>query len=573
VSVAVAATLAAVWSGIARHVSGGADPSRERTALEVWLAPIAKRGHPTPFLGVAATWLAAQFVIARLTTFDWDFMGQKLTALATWVVIFAFVHAATRARPEGHPLWLAPAGVLLLLGAELTLLPRATTWLGHARLNAEFALDAYAAVDPSYRVIRDAMRSRNSGDALAFYAYLRRNSGVHESRVEPVSVDFVRDLGPAPGLRPHIFLFIVDSLRRDYLSPYNPSVTFTPEIGAFAADSHAFARAFTRYAGTGLAVPSIWAGGLVFHKEYVTPFAPMNALKKLLDANGYRQFIASDHITEELFVPASADAVPLMRTVSEMQHSFCMTMDQMIPALSARPADDRPIFGHARTLDLHIGNIWSAKVPDGETYPGFFAPYASRVRAIDACFGRFIKYLKDQDLYEQSVIILTSDHGDSLGEEGRWGHGFTTFPEVLRIPLIVRLPPALAHDLEADLTRVSFTTDITPTLYVLLGAHPEPLGPQFGAPLFVTPGTDLSWRKRESFLVASSYGPTYGLIQDNGRFLFMADGTYGRDYAFDLRGGPAGRRVEVTDADRRANRQRIRDEVAAIAARYHFTPE
>jgi arylsulfatase A-like enzyme len=459
--------------------------------------------------------------------------------------------------------------VLLLLGAELTLLPRMPPWLGGARLNPEFALDAYAAVDPSFRVIRDAMRPRDSGDALEFYAFLRANSGVHDRHVEPASVDFVRDLQPAPGPRPHIFLFIVDSLRRDYLSTHNPSVTFTPAIGAFAADSFPFERAFTRYAGTGLAVPSIWAGGLVFHKEYVTPFAPMNALKKLLDVNGYRQFLASDHITEQLFVPA-ADTLHLMRTVPEMQHSFCATMDRMIPALAARPADGRPIFGHARTLDLHIGNIWSAKVPAGESYPGFFAPYASRVRAIDACFGRFIAFLKEQNLYEQSVIVLTSDHGDSLGEEGRWGHGFTTFPEVLSIPLVIHLPPALRSDVEADLTRVAFATDITPTLYALLGLQPEPLGTQFGMPLFVAPGTDVSARRQESFLIASSYGPTYGLIQDNGRSLYIADGTYGREFAFDLRAGPAGRRVEVTDADRRANRQRIRDEVAAIAARYHF---
>ncbi len=169
--------------------------------------------------------------------------------------------------------------------------------------------------------------------------------------------------------------------------------------------------------------------------------------------------------------------------------------------------------------------------------------------------------------------MLTSDHGDSLGEEARWGHSFTVFPEVLRIPLIIRLPPALRDGVETDLSRVSLATDITPTLYALLGEEPERLGTQFGAPLFVMPGTDTSWRKRESYLVASSYGPTYGLIRDNGRSLPIADATYGREYAFDLRQGAAGRRIEITDAERAANRRRIHDEVAALAARYRFTPQ
>ena len=96
-----------------------------------------------------------------------------------------------------------------------------------------------------------------------------------------------------------------------------------------------------------------------------------------------------------------------------------------------------------RPLDLHIGNIASAKVPPGESYPGFHGPYAARVRQIDACFGELVDTLKRLHLYDNSIIVLTSDHGDSLGEGQRWGHGFTAFPEVLRIPLIIHLPPAL----------------------------------------------------------------------------------------------------------------------------------
>ena len=51
---------------------------------------------------------------------------------------------------------------------------------------------------------------------------------------------------------------------------------------------------------TGLAVPSIWTGGLLLHKQYVTPFAPMNTLAKLLAAEDYRRWISMEHIVETI---------------------------------------------------------------------------------------------------------------------------------------------------------------------------------------------------------------------------------------------------------------------------------
>ncbi|MCC7416825.1 MAG: sulfatase-like hydrolase/transferase [Acidobacteria bacterium] len=568
---AIGATAAVVWSGVARHRCGQARWPDPPTALDMWCAPIATRRSGIASAGGVVLALAMpQVLIATVAAFDWDFMVQKLGALAAWVLVFAFVHAAAREPRGSRPLWMAPGAILLILAADSAVRPRvAAAWSGGAASSPESESDAYAALDPSYRVVRDALRPGDPDDALAFYAYLRANTGVAGAGAQPAPIDFVSDLQPAAA-PPHVFLFVVDSLRRDYLSPYSPAVTFTPAIGAFAGDSFVFTRAFTRYGGTGLAVPSIWAGGLLLHKEYVEPFAPMNALKRLAEAKGYRQFVADDHISRELFL--GGDEVRLASGVTEMQHGFCSTVDEMMAAIAGDAArGDRPIFGHMRTLDLHIGNIWGAGAPPGEAYPGFVASYAARVRSIDGCFGRFLAFLRERHLYDHSVIVLTADHGDSLGEEGRWGHGFTAFPEVMRIPLIVHLPAALRRDVAADLSRVSFATDITPTLYALLGEAPRDLGPQFGSPLFAA-GAGLVDRRREAFLIASSYGPTWGLIQDNGRSLFIADATHGRDYAFDLLHGEAGRRVAIAAADRAANHRRIRDEVATLAARYHFTP-
>jgi hypothetical protein len=325
---------------------------------------------------------------------------------------------------------------------------------------------------------------------------------------------------------------------------------------------------------------------MIIHKQYVTPFGPTNALEKLVSAKGYRRFITEDHLTGELF-EASPDTVDLDRHVPEMLHTFCRTTGELASQLEGRSPHERhgagasraPIFALTRPLELHIGNIASAAVPPGESYPGFHAPYASRVRRIDACFGEFLDMLRRTRLYDDSIIVLTSDHGDSLGEGQRWGHGFTAFPEVLRIPLIIRVPRAIRERLSADVARVAFSTDITPTLYALLGETPSTHGPRdtrdllLGAPLLVDPSTDLSWRRRESYLVASSYGPVYGLISRNGRHLYLADGVESREYVYDLGADRTDVRVGMTDAEREASRQAIRQQIGELAAWYDYLPD
>ena len=439
---------------------------------------------------------------------------------------------------------------------------------GDARLNPEFVLDRYAAVDPSFHLISDAARA-NSGEAVSFYGYLKANTTIEHVNVDPIEVDFVKPLGPPPGDRPNIFFFIVDSLRRDYIAPYNPAVTFTPAIDAFARDSAVFDRAFTRYAATGLSVPAIWVGGMTLHMQYIRPFTPMNTLLKLLDAGGYRRLMGLDTIAVRILSPT-----PMLTEVDKgiptEGYDFCRTLGEMSQKLDASRQDPRPIFGYTLPQNVHIAIAFETPVPEGESYPGFYDRVAAQVHRLDRCFGAFIDHLKTIGLYDRSIIILTSDHGDSLGEDGRWGHSYTVFPEVMRVPLVVHLPSSL-RVLPTDLTRVAFLTDITPTLYSLLGYQPADMGPLYGSPLFGrTP--DESARRRDPFLLASSYGAVYGMLRHNGRALYIADAVEGRDYAYDLADGGLGNRVEITEAMRALNWGLIRDQVANIAAQYHFTP-
>lgn len=567
---ALGITIACTWSGIARH--RGADRGEGLDAVDLFLAPIQIDSRVARTI-VLVTLPGVAFALATaVEQMDWDFLIQKLSVLVVWLLAFSLMHARTRAGDSRAraPL-VAPALVIAAFWIISLAAPPIIALTGDARLNPEFVLDRYAALDPSFHFIEDARRA-NSSQAGDFYGYLKANTTISHVKVDPIDIDFVRPLGPPPGLRPNIFLFIIDSLRRDYVTPYNNAVTFTPGIDAFARDSFVFDRAFTRYGGTGLAVPSIWIGGMTLHMQYIRPFMPMNTLLKLLDAASYRRVMGMDSIAERMMEGPAPLLTELDKGIPVKEYDFCRTLGELSDKLDASARDPRPIFAYTLPQNVHIANASETKVPEGESYPGFIDKIAAPVHRIDRCFGGFIDHLKKIGQYDRSVIIVTSDHGDSLGEDGRFGHSHTVFPEVMRVPLIVHLPDSMAGTMSADLTRVAFTADITPTLYALLGYHPADYGPLYGSPLFGQP-PDEDRRRRDPFLLSASYGPGYGMLRHNGRFLYITDAVEGRDYAYDLADGGLGSRVEITEAMRSLNWRLIREQVAKIGAQYHFSPQ
>jgi Sulfatase len=566
-SAALGIAVAVTWAGVARvrahaRTASPQAPAPTADSLAVFAGSVVGRGTRIAAWSVIVVLpFVAYGMAAAVAQFDWNFLMQKLSVLAVWLIAFCAAYAAIGnwLREHRHPSLLAatPLAAFALYG-------------GLAIVEPGVVLERYAAVDPSFRLIRDA-RTMRSAETAEYYAFLHSQTLVPPPRVHPVDIDFVSPLKPAEGRKPHVFLIVVDSMRRDYVSAYNPAVTFTPELGKLAADSFVFQRAFTRYSGTGMSVPSIWAGGMIIHVVQQPAFARRNTLMKLVEANDFTQMMTVDNIVED-YVARDAKLRRLGGEIGKTEFDACRTLRELERALDARGPDAGPAFFYALPQNAHIATAAMRTMPPGETYPGFFDKVAAGVHEVDTCLGRFVGFLKRAHLYDDSVIIVTSDHGDSLGEEGRWGHAFFLYPEVMRVPLIVHLPSWLKAKVKADVDAVAFSTDITPTLYALLGYEPRDLGSLFGRPLFVDPAADLSWRRRESFLVASSYGAVYGMLRNNGELMYVVDAVDGREYAFDLASVPGGR-IEVTQTMTNQNRRMIQEELTALAALYHYQPE
>ena len=191
------------------------------------------------------------------------------------------------------------------------------------------------------------------------------------------------------------------------------------------------------------------------------------------------------------------------------------------------------------------------------------------MKRIDAAFGNFVEYLKARGLYDHSIIVLTADHGDSLGEGGRWGHAYTIYPEIVRVPLLIRVPDELRAKYAAEPKALAFSTDITPSLYYLLGHRPTQKNELFGAPLFTETPAERQRDPRANYLLASSYAAVYGILSDGGRRLYVADGVNYQNYLFEINGLSAESQT-LTGRIERDQDELIRAGIESINRFYRF---
>jgi Sulfatase len=518
---------------------------------------------------------------------DWGGSLQKMMALAAWAAAVAFV-ADARVRDRRQAVLAAALCVAAFTAASTVVIasrggvPSARAD-GPPRLDLGVVLDRYATFDPSFTVLLDVFRPVVSDND--FYRTVRAAGDATDDRSLGAVPLSLADVTRRPLARPpNIFIVVVDSLRPDYVSAYNPAATFTPAIGAFASerDTIVMRRAFTQYAGTALSQPAIWAGGLIQRAMYVKPFAAINNLERLTVAAGYRRYISIDP-------PLSAileDWSNLVRLDAHLTHperrdeafkfDLCGTVPDLIGHLDRDPSD-RPVFFYSQPQNIHI------RVLAGDSYPRdervtiggrpFFKPAVGAISRIDGCFGRLVDDLKARGLYDDSIVVLTSDHGDSYGEAGRWAHAFYMAPETLRIPLIVHVPRKYLAGRTWDPDALALLTDVTPTLYDLAGYPPAPGGEIAGRSLFARAGSVV--KPRDMVLVQSSYSRVYGLLDGGARWMYVADANHDREEFYDLRIlDPAVSPFPkpVASADRPKYRQWLLDRMGRLNAFYVHRP-
>ncbi len=493
----------------------------------------AKQLIALPALGVLST-----LAILEAAQMDWNFVIQKLVVLIAWGLAFRifFRFARLRQKAASHS-GLMLAACLAMLFSYRTLQANSDLIWHYTDQGAtgEQFLDRYAGYDVSLQLIRNSITPPEYANP-GYYKFLASNTSIPRNvKLPVVPVKLVPEITPLPGPKPNIFIIVVDSLRQDYLGAYNPRVNFTPNLDQFAGESLVLKNAFSRYGGTIMSEPSIWAGTMLLHRQNLAPFAPVNNLEKLIQAEQYTSYVSVDSVLRPLLEPRG-DFHELDEGRFTMDYDLCTTLQELERKAPPEIAGGKHVFSYTQPQNIHISVLQrrgNASISDRD-YGSFFAPYASRLERMDACFGRFIQTLKDQGIYDNSIVVFTADHGDSLGEGGRWGHAYTIYPEIVEVPLLMHVPETLRQNLYFDPQQLTFTTDITPTLYYLLG-HTDITHDEFpGKPLLTATEEEHAAYLQPRNLVASSYGSLWGILSGDSQTLYVSDGVNHKEYFFDL---------------------------------------
>ncbi len=97
-------------------------------------------------------------------------------------------------------------------------------------------------------------------------------------------------------------------------------------------------------------------------------------------------------------------------------------------------------------------------------------PYLGEIAYTDKVFGRLMAWLKDNGQLDRTIVVVTGDHGESLGEHGEAAHAFFVYASTTHVPLIVRTPWGLGGRPTARVSSV----DILPTVLDLVGLPAPP---------------------------------------------------------------------------------------------------
>lgn len=311
--------------------------------------------------------------------------------------------------------------------------------------------------------------------------------------------------------RPDVLVLLVDALRADEPSFAGYPRPTTPAIDALVADGVVFSQAVAASTFTKSSVASLFTGRFPYqHGVYwgsrrldsgalVADRLPAReiTLAEVLRRRGWltRAWVQNGHLVARMgFAQGFVD-------YRDSQGSIGRIHRQVLPFLRG-PGHRYPFFAYLHYIDLHdpyrpeppydalfgdgadpyegidLGR-WGEYLeavrrgevrPEPERVERMRAAYDGQLRAIDDQIGLLLAELKRLGRYDSTLIVLTADHGDAFYEHGFIGHSTVPYDELVRVPLVIKLPGGrFADESVAVQARL---VDLMPTLLAALGVDP-----------------------------------------------------------------------------------------------------
>jgi len=276
-----------------------------------------------------------------------------------------------------------------------------------------------------------------------------------------------------PKERPRfVFLIVADTLRMDDIGVYNPKVRYTPAIDRLARDSLVFTQAYSTSPWTLPAHASMFTG------LFCTSHGINHRDTRL---NG--ETVPLARLLQEKFITYSINGNGFLSSLYGFAQGFDFYREDPVDHLIRQAS--LVLFKRARKLVnnerhrysfhfLHTYQIHAPYLPENRLFRELYGDtirenqfdfkdliqdrknlyksvpeeerekikkiYNGGVYTFDHHLGHFLDFLKQEELYDDSLVILTSDHGEEFLDHGAWLHGHSLYNELIQIPLILKLP-------------------------------------------------------------------------------------------------------------------------------------
>jgi arylsulfatase A-like enzyme len=316
--------------------------------------------------------------------------------------------------------------------------------------------------------------------------------------------------GRASRIGPNIVIVVLDTVRDD-TSELSPSgVSPTPNLDRLSAEGTVFANAWATAPWTVPSHVSILTG-LLPSSHGCTGYSTFlgeehRTIAEHLAARGYETvaFFSNPWLTDRMtgmmrgFETRYAEVGDDTRVFNIVDQGGEATSRNIEEWLDERPRN-RPFLMFVNFLEPHlpysppeeyqrehfpdlpprsiVTTEWAHEFnagmypPDTVDWDRVIRLYLGDVATADAYLGELLAQLERHGLYEDSVIIVTSDHGENLGDHGYMDHQFGLFESLLAVPLVVRAPGQTEQVVREDPTMI---TDIFPTVLEFAGVEIPP---------------------------------------------------------------------------------------------------
>lgn len=248
---------------------------------------------------------------------------------------------------------------------------------------------------------------------------------------------------------PHVLLITIDTLRADRVAPDGPFAPLTPNLGALAARGARFTDATAHAPLTFPSHVSIHTGllpsehGARDNGSYVLEDGA-RTLAERLQERGYATgaFVASFVLSKsfglaqgfETYVDRF-DPSGSRYSFSELQRRGSAVAGDAAAWLADAGTRGRPVFLWMHLYDPHTP--YDAPAAFARRFPD--QPYNAEVAAADWAVGYLLESA-DEDFLRNALVIVTSDHGEGLGEHGEPEHGIFLYDATIEVPLIIAGP-------------------------------------------------------------------------------------------------------------------------------------